>query len=130
MGLPDLICSEFPAAYSVVEVGETAKDHPPLREFRSPGDAATEPCIDVFVCASGDRRWLGRFYGRRGDANALAHTPDPDHLLVVAGGIPYWVPAESPEAFKVIAFQPVRGVHCAPGVELLVLEGCTGLVVL
>lgn len=125
-----MLCSEFHAAYSVVEVSERTLEHPPLREFRSANDAATEPCIDAFVCAASDHRWLGRFYGRRGDANALVHTPTPDSLLVVAGGIPYWVPAKSPEEFKVVGFQPVRAVHCAPGAGLLVLEGYTSLVAL
>jgi hypothetical protein len=122
----DVRCADFPATYRVLE-GEATIDGPRLQELRASEALETGPGLDVMVSDAGGRSWLARFYGRRDDPSLLAHTPSPDHLLVVAGGIPYWVPAEEPTAFRVLGFQPVRSVHCAPGVGLLVLEGCTSL---
>lgn len=56
-------------------------------------------------------------------ASGLWSTPNPDHLLAVAGGYAYRIPASQPEATALLPIRPVVSVHAAPEAEALILIG-------
>lgn len=97
-------------------------------EFRAGGGLGAAPRVELVVTPLGaETGWIGEFYGHRDGSDLVAHTPNPESLLVVSGGVAYWVPTSSPEDFKVLGFQPVRSVHCSAGSDVLVLEGYSRL---
>lgn len=126
-----MLCDEFPAEYKVIPPGETVTSGLRAVEFRANPGLGPAPRIEIVVVpVSAGQAWLGHFYGHRDGVDLLARSPDPDHLLAVAGGVAYWVPIAGPEGFKVVPFEPVRSVHCSSSNGLLILEGHTKLMTL
>ena len=63
-------------------------------------------------------------------ASGLWSTPNPDHLLAVAGGYAYRIPASHPESAELLPIRPVVSVHAALEAEALVLIGFHDAVIL
>ena len=119
-----MLCSEHPADYDVSAVGSISLQNLHRMEFRAGVALGPAPRIEIVVTPHGDAgAWVGEFYGHRDGSDFVSRTPDPESLLVVSGGVAYWVPALTPGAFKVLGFQPVRSVHCSAGSDDLILEG-------
>lgn len=48
-------------------------------------------------------------------------------MVVVAGGVAYWVPVDQPERYKVLDLRPVRDAVCSAATKIIVLVGYTSL---
>jgi len=123
-----VLIADFPANYVVTLESATAAPSTPSFGFRANGNLTTAPAIEILVTPVGDgRAWHGAFFGQRDGLSVLAHTPDPDQLLVVAGGVPYWVPVDAPDSYIVLPVRPVRSVHCSLARGLIILAGYSNL---
>lgn len=123
-----MLYSEHPADYQVLELGDIFTQGMRRIEFRASGGLGPAPRVEIVVVPHGAAvGWIGEFYGHRDGVDLVAHTPDPESLLVVSGGVAYWIPASAPEEFGVVGFEPVRSVHCHAGSDVLILEGYSRL---
>jgi len=120
---------EFAAAYDVRDapsqpMGESVFD------FAAPNVATLAPAVEVAVTLHSGTEWFGRFFGDWGGLNVVVNGPAPDELFVVAGGVGYLVPVESPTTFRAIDFEFIRHVGVSSGLRSVFLVGETAVIAL
>jgi hypothetical protein len=115
-----------PATYAV-EVGIEEPQDCLEFEFTASGVSLLTPAIDLLVVLDSGRKWRGRFFGGREGLNQLRRSPNPNVLVVVAGGVAYLVPVDAPRNYLVLPIQPVREVFSSPRCSALVIVGFTKL---
>lgn len=119
----------FSASYQVEDdpslpVGERDYD------FASTGVSQLSPAVEITVTPAAGSVWHGRFFGNYQGPNVVVNGPGPDVLTVVAAGVAYVVPVGSPSDYHVLPTWPVRSVHCAPLLGLVLLVDFTDVVAL
>jgi hypothetical protein len=121
------IRTAFRAEYDVEEapalaVGESVFD------FSAPGLAALAPAVEIQVTTRAGSQWRGRFFGGSVGTSVVLNGPAPKMVLVVASGVGYFVPVESPSEFRMIPFEPIHSVLVSEVLRTVCLVGFTGLV--
>lgn len=120
---------EFAANYQVEDdpsqpVGERSFD------FVATGVSELSPVVEVLVTPASGGTWHGRFFGNYEGPNVVVNGPSPDVLVVVAAGVAYVVPVDSPSDYRALPTWPVRSIHCAPLLGLVLLVDFTGVTAL
>lgn len=116
----------FPAAYTVREAD--AMSGPPDVSFVAEGVSRSAPVFAIDVVGTKGRRWRGDVFGGRDPLRRLVNGAAPDVLLVIAGGVGYAVPADTPEAYAVLDLRPVTEVLPAVDAKLVICVGLTKVV--
>lgn len=119
----------FAASYQVEDdpsrpVGERTHD------FVAPGVSELSPAVEIAVTPATGGTWHGRFFGNHHGPNVVVNGPSPDVLVVVAAGVAYVVPVGSPSDCHVLPNWPVRSIHYAPHLGLVLLADFTGVAAL
>ncbi|MCL3862096.1 hypothetical protein [Actinotalea sp. K2] len=119
----------FAASYQVDDdpsrpVGERTFD------FVTTGVAELAPAVEITITPATGDTWHGRFFGNYDGPNVVVNGPSPDVLVVVAAGVAYVVPVGSPPDYRALPAWPVRSVHCALPVGLVLLVDFTGVTAL
>lgn len=119
----------FSARYNVIEGAFMGSDDA-LLTFAAEGTPRLAPVVEIFVVSEAGSSWHGSFFGSADALSLLVSTADPGILLVIAGGVPYLVPVDQPETFRVLSLRPVREVHCAVAEGIVLLAGYSDLLAL
>lgn len=120
---------DFAANYEVEDdpsqpLGERSFD------FVAEGVSALAPSVEISVTPASGIPWHGRFFGDDVGLNVVANGPSPEVLVVVAAGVAYVVPVDSPSDYHPLAIWPVRSILCVPMLGLVLFLGFTGVVAL
>ncbi len=121
--------SVFAANYQVEDdpslpVGERSYD------FVAAGVSELSPVVEITVTPVAGSSWHGRFFGNYEGPNVVVSGPSPDVLVVVAAGVGYVVPVGSPSEYHALPMWPVRSIHCAPLLDLVLLADFTDVAAL
>jgi len=113
---------EFPAAYQVTTQTTTPVGAAQLT-FRPVRYQASAAGLSLHVSPVGGAEWFGDFLGPSHGLTDWSRTPDPTHVLVVAGGLGYWVDVLDPSRYEVFEDFLVTSVHYSLDSRLLLLAG-------
>ena len=97
-------------------------------DFSAPGLAALAPAVEIQVKTRAGSQWHGRFFGDSIGTSMVIDGPASGIVLVVASGVGYLVPVESPLEYRTIPFEPIRSVLVSGTLQMVCLVGFTGLV--
>lgn len=115
------MASDFAASYEVELHASPSPELIPI-VFQPPSPSAG-PGLSLLIHPAEGDPWLGDFVGRGTGLWEWARTADPNHLIVVAGAVNYWVNACEPSRVHVFEDFFVRSIHPALGHGLLLLVG-------
>jgi hypothetical protein len=117
---------DFVAAYDVELQTAVASGSDQL-VFQCSRHAGAGTRLSLHVRPSAGDEWFGDFIGPSAGLTAWSHTPDPAHLLVVAGALAYWVNVLEPSSYHVSDDFFVRSIHTAQPQGLLLLADYSDL---
>jgi hypothetical protein len=113
----------IPVTYDVEEVSAPYG----AADVRFVGDDVTAlaPSYGIVVTTLNDLRWQGEVFGGRDTLNRIVSGPDSEHLVLVAGGVGYVVPVDTPEDYAVVPVRPVADVVVVRDSGLVICVGLT-----
>jgi hypothetical protein len=112
---------DFPASYEVQLYTAMAPEVATIT-FEPPAHSSG-PRLSLLVKPQFRDPWVGDFVGRGSGLVEWAHTPDPDHLLVVVGATSYWVNTSDPSGVLIFEDFFARSIHPVQPKGLLLLAG-------
>jgi hypothetical protein len=117
-------CRDLAMNYRIEESDYASGSH---YEFTAVNVGSAAPTLVLTVSPDGRETWRGEFLGGQDSYCGVASTPDPDVVLVVARGVGYLVPVESPDEYVVVPLRPIVDVVVGAQSRAVLCVGLTSI---